>query len=303
MITIEIEIKAILRVNRQVPGKMKIFTFLATFILFEITLEAEITPNYDLADEEVKITPNYDFPYENIKIFEIGHDLTLVCNVSDIDSPIRWYKNLNESTTILIEANHHYELEDNTLRIPSSVSNDAGQYFCATSDDAMNASITVVANVRPEMDEEYYFVQTETLNISCVVDGTDPVVSWRIGNVSYDQSKDRVVIERGKGYGRLLINDTKISDANVYTCVVENLATKLLGVRSEVTTQIHIFQQYVLIWVYVGMVIEVAILCAAIFIYERRSKKSEEEFDNDPKIIEERTEYDTDSINVDVRER
>lgn len=252
---------------------MKLLAFLVTCFVFTSSIQAkfEITP-------ETKITPNYDFPDEKVKIFEIGCVLTLVCVVTTGDhdhmNTIQWYKKQDDSNNVLIKANHHYELKHETLRIESPVSSDAGTYFCTTW-TGLNASITVIANVKATLIEEYFFVESETLNITCVVDGTDPYVTWRIGNLSYVEKTDRVSIERKKKYGRLLINDVQTNDTNDYWCVVENQATRLLGIGKEVSTHVHIWQKYVILWPYIGVCFEVAILCAAIWFYEKRCLKPE----------------------------
>lgn len=244
----------------------------------------------------IKVTPNYDFPEEQVKIFEIGCVLTLVCAVTgessdQIPTFVRWYKNVDESRDRLIEANHHYELKHETLRIENPVSNDAGQYHCSSS-HGQNASITVIANAKAVLSQEYYFVEGETLNITCVVDGTQPYVTWRIGNVSYNASTDHVVVERGERYGRLLISDVHTNDTNVYTCVVENRATKLLGIGKDVSTQIHVWQRYVILWPFIGVCFEVAILCAAIAFYEVRCTKPEMELDDIEELEDEEMEGD-----------
>lgn len=285
---------------------MKILAFLTTFALVGTISRVSST----------RISPNYDFPDEKVKIFEIGCVLTLVCAVTDDvnadTESIRWYKKIDEARAFLIETNHHYELKHETLRVENPVSSDAGQYLCWSKMHDMNASITVIANVKAVLNEEYFFVEGETLNVTCVVDGTEPFVTWRIGNVSYDESTDHVVIERGPKYGRILINDVKTNDTDVYTCVVENQATKLLGIGKEAATQVHIWQQYVILWPFIGVCFEVAILCVGILFYERRCTKPEmelediEELEEDEEMEGDMNEYDISSNPVsvvDVRQR
>ncbi|XP_063699172.1 uncharacterized protein LOC134829827 [Culicoides brevitarsis] len=256
-----------------------------------------------LASDAAKITPNYDFPDEKVKILEIGSVLTLVCVVSERhEAPLRWYKQQNASSTpLLITSNHHYKLKHEALRIEKAVSSDAGVYFCEIPDEtATKETFTVIANVKAVINEQYYFVDTETLNITCAVDGTDPVITWRVANFTITESTGKFVVERNlkKKYGRLLVKNVKTNDTNVYWCVVQNRATELLGIDRQVATKVHIWQQYVILWPYIGVCFEVAILCAGIWYYEQKCKKAEME--DDTEELEEDDEYDIGSNPISI---
>ena len=95
--------------------------------------------------------------------------------------------------------------------------------------------------------------------------------------------------------GTLIIMDIKIEDRDNYMCyainelgshnsttlirVIGNMPKKFLSYR---VLSIHYIDKYAALWPFLGICVEVIVLCAVIFVCERRrNKKQFEESDNE----------------------
>lgn len=240
-----------------------------------------------IAQQIITITPNYDFPDEKVKIFYIRRALILKCDVSlNGTYEIDWWKD-GKNVKDIPSINKRYKINGNELRVDNSIEDDAGFYECVFPIIGENATIEAVANVDVGLPKNTYAVEGEMLKLNCLVVGTNPIISWIVGNESYTESRGRILIETPEGgvaNTQLVINDVVMEDRNDYTCIGRNKASDLLGEPQQDTTLVRIRSKYAALWPFLGICVEVVVVCFVIWICERRRlrKLEEEEDDYEP---------------------
>lgn len=237
------------------------------------------------------LQPNYDDPSSSLKIFDIAKALTLGCNITkEGDYELSWSKD-GENVSEVESLQNRYKIikDERKFIISRGLDSDAGSYTCSVR--ALNASKTfnVIANVIVKFESteigKTNMVEGEKLSLHCLAFGTNPKIIWRIGNTTYSTSTDRVLLEeddKGVENARLTIESIMLSDYNDYTCEARNNATDITGKPAQVTMAVRIRGKYAALYVFVGIIVEVVVLCAIILICERRRNKTEvEESDTD----------------------
>jgi neuroplastin len=100
-------------------------------------------------------------------------------------------------------------------------------------------------------------------------------------DIEYDEFKDHVSfvdVDDVKN-ARLVIDKVKLSDRGYYTCIGRNTA---MGVEVKSEGFLRIKDKLAALWPFLGIVAEVFVLCAIIFIYENRRNKTDlDESDTD----------------------
>lgn len=234
--------------------------------------------------EVVTVKPNYDYPEEKAKIFYIKRALVLKCELSvQGEYEIRWVKDgipVEEKT----ELKGRYTTNGHEFRIDSTIEVDAAVYECIFPIVNLRATIEAIANVQVSLTSDTNIVEGETLRLTCAIVGTKPIVSWLVGNESYTEPRDRIKFEEVSGVAnaRLILEAITMEDRNTYTCIARNKASQLLGENAESTTLVRVRSKYAAFWPFLGICVEVAVLCVAIWILEqRRLKKLEDESDDE----------------------
>lgn len=235
--------------------------------------------------------PNYDDPSSSLKIFDIAKALTLGCNITkEGDYELSWSKD-GENVSEIESLQNRYKIikDERKFIISRALDSDAGSYTCSVR--ALNASRTfnVVANVIVKFESteigKTNMVEGEKLSLHCLAFGTNPKITWTIGNTTFSTSTDRVLLEeddKGVENARLTIESITLNDYNDYTCEARNNATDITGKPAQVTMTVRIRGKYAALYVFVGIIVEVVVLCAIILICERRRNKTEvEESDTD----------------------
>lgn len=235
--------------------------------------------------------PNYDDPSSSLKIFDIAKALTLGCNITkEGDYELSWSKD-GENVSEIESLQNRYKIikDERKFIISRALESDAGSYTCSVR--ALNASRTfnVVANVIVKFESteigKTNMVEGEKLSLHCLAFGTNPKITWTIGNNTFSTSTDRVLLEeddKGVENARLTIESIALTDYNDYTCEARNNATDITGKPAQVTMTVRIRGKYAALYVFVGIIVEVVVLCAIILICERRRNKTEvEESDTD----------------------
>jgi preprotein translocase subunit SecG len=236
------------------------------------------------------LVANYDFPDHQLKLFDgrIREPLTLSCNWTlSGDYTLSWKR--NDTDVKLIKAlEKRYQIIDkeNKFIITQPDHTDAGIYKCRI--DAINeeAVFNVIANVYfKKLSENMAVVEGEKLQIHCKTFGTDPKVTWKIGN---NESFDRTRVKLKKDADNvedaiLIIENTVLSDRNMYNCTATNQATGLKHyVPAEQGAYVRVKGKLAALWPFLGICAEVFILCAIILVYEKRRNKADlDESDTD----------------------
>lgn len=235
--------------------------------------------------------PNYDDPSSSLKYFDIAKALTLGCNITkEGDYELSWSKD-GENVSEIESLRDRFKIikEERKFIISRALEADAGSYTCSVR--ALNASRTfnVVANVIVKFESteigKTNMVEGEPLSLHCVAFGTNPKITWTVGNTTLSTSTDHILLEeddKGVENARLTIQSVLLSDYTDYTCEARNNATDITGKPAQVTITVRIRGKYAALYVFLGIIAEVVVLCAIILICERRRNKTEvEESDTD----------------------
>lgn len=243
--------------------------------------------------QSITLVPNYDYVDEKIKVFSIRRQLVLQCALSSESSDavtMNWKKNGQDVTTIP-EMKGRYTTDGTTLKISSSEAEDAGLYECDVPLLNLNASIEAMATVEMSLDKNTYVVEGEVLRIVCKIVGTNPDILWRIAKNEteiYTESRDRVTLEEvdGVANARFTMVDITMDDRAEYTCVAQNRVTRLSGKPVENTTLVRVKDKYAALWPFIGICVEVFLLCVVIWVCEkRRLQKQMEESDDETEVV------------------
>lgn len=243
--------------------------------------------------QTITLVPNYDYVDEKIKVFSIRRSLVLQCSLSSEPSDavtMNWKKNGQDITSIT-EIKGRYSADGTTLKITTAEAEDAGLYECDVPLLNLNASIEAMATVEMSLEKNTYVVEGETLRIVCKVVGTNPEILWRVAKNEtevYTESRDRVTLEEvdGVANARFSMIDITMDDRAEYTCVAQNRVTRLSGKPVENTTLVRVKSKYAALWPFIGICVEVFLLCIVIWLCEkRRLRKQMEESEDESEVV------------------
>ncbi|XP_055389744.1 neuroplastin [Condylostylus longicornis] len=252
--------------------------FISLILLFIVTVNAELVPNYDNVERE-------------LKVYDIKSPLVLSCNNTNGDSSdLTWEKDgIEVSKVDSIKDRFRIIAAENKFIIERTNENDNGTYTCSANGERKN--ITVVANVVVRVPSNVNVVEGEKLTIHCTAVGTDAKIVWQNGNSTITNTTDKFIVqddETGVENAILMIDNVSLEDAGEYKCIAKNAATES-GIKREATdtSMVRVKGKLAALWPFLGICAEVFVLCAIILIYEKRRNKTElEESDtdnNDPK--------------------
>lgn len=226
------------------------------------------------------IQTNEEIPGKGIILDTKSHTLALQCNYTDDPSKkILWYKDGG----VLSNEDKKYSInsDSNTLEVNDPGYPDTGNYTCVVVGTDENATIVVQTNVSIEYAESSKNqVEGDPLTLSCKAFGVPiPVVTWFKDDEPLNISDPRVTLEpiNNVSDAKLVIQDLNFDDRAQYTCVASN------GISNEtMTVLVRVKDKLAALWPFLGICVEVAVLCAIIFIYEKKRVKPDfEESDTD----------------------
>ncbi|KAL1417029.1 hypothetical protein MTO96_027231 [Rhipicephalus appendiculatus] len=228
------------------------------------------------------IQTNEDVPGKGIILDPKSHTLALQCNYTEgTYKAITWYKH---GTDLTNDKKFSTNTDTNTLVINDPGYLDAGNYTCVVDlgeGVTENATIVVQTNVSIEVTEgSKNQVEGDPLTLSCKAFGVPiPVVTWLKDDEPLNISDPRITLEplNNVSDAKLVIQDLNFDDRAQYTCVASN------GISNEtMTVLVRVKDKLAALWPFLGICVEVAVLCAIIFIYEKKRVKPDfEESDTD----------------------
>ncbi|XP_055588574.1 uncharacterized protein LOC129740941 isoform X2 [Uranotaenia lowii] len=237
------------------------------------------------------LIPNFDDPSTSLKYFDIGKALTLGCNVTIAGThELSWSKDgVNVSDIESLKDRYRIIKEENKFIISRALDSDAGSYACSIRAQNASRSFNVVANVVVKFQSteigKTNMVEGDALKLHCVAYGTNPHLTWVVGNHTLSSGTDHINLEKddkGVENAILIISSVTMADYTDYTCRAENSATSFTGKPAEVTITVRIRGKYAALYVFLGIIAEVVVLCLIILICEKRRNKTEiEESDTD----------------------
>jgi len=222
--------------------------------------------------------------------------LELTCGDAEPPVAVSWF--FNESTTPIAADNKKFELfsENNTLRIKVIDPTVVWPYECERTVDNTTTKMAFVIHVRPyavQPEKPRNVIQGDPLNLECKAWGVPaPTIEWRHNTTVLVQGefggKVHLKISTGSSdsnsikfpileNGTLRIENIDTDQGGNYTCYV-TVVTATWEDSASATTTVNIKDKYAALWPFLGICVEVAILCTIIMIYEkRRAKRIEEE--------------------------
>lgn len=228
------------------------------------------------------------------EVLVIAHDDTLVmesqnailrCSVTiPTNSEMKWYKG---EVAIKEDPKHHIIHAANfSLEVVKVGSEDVGEYFCVITLEEKIINTTVVLYASPQLkhfEKSKNLVQGDPLVLECNMWGwPHPEISWKFNGSALNTSDPRIKITHNSHNvpgAKLRLENVDYPDGGDYSCV----GTNNHGTNSTTIT-VNIKNKYAALWPFLGICLEVAILCTIIFIYERRhAKKMAEEEEEDDK--------------------
>lgn len=215
--------------------------------------------------------------------FKLGQpELTLNCTSAEHE--VTWMKDGEPlAKKDNVELSHTGEVH--TLKITKPKVTEIGSYICESKGKESSSSFRVVmAPVVIELAKSFNVVEGEKFRLPCVVKGyPTPRIEWRReGEDMWDTiiPSDRFLFEANEDKienATLVILDIKMEDRDNYMCFAENA----YGTHNS-TTLIRVIDKYAALWPFLGICVEVIVLCAVIFVCERRrNKKQFDESDNE----------------------
>lgn len=241
------------------------------------------------------IEGNYDIE-NKYKVFEYRVPFTLTCNITSPppgdDYQLVWYKG-NKSITEVPTLAGRLTLGKDSVSIRKPTVDDAGIYSCRLLDPKSTnttplaqADFDVIMKPTAKLVETLTVIEGEKLRLECLVVGSPPpTVEWRIGNTTYFRSQGRIILsehpDKGTANSVLQINEASMADRGHYYCHGNNVATRKFN-ATEATVYVRVKDKLAALWPFLGICIEVIVLCTIIFIYEKKRNKTElEESDTD----------------------
>ncbi|XP_022244582.1 hemicentin-2-like [Limulus polyphemus] len=229
------------------------------------------------------IHTNEEVPGQGI-ILKPPQPLYLVCNTTDdLSLSVVWYKDglpLNGNERIKIFS------ENNSVIVKMTTESDTGEYTCAVTKPNINS--TILVRTHTEFYEHFpnslNLVQGDKLVLTCKVKGAPiPIVTWLKDEMPLNTSDPRIKLEnsdRGVPDAKLVIENLDYDDRAYYTCEANNGVNNVTN-----TVLVRVKDKLAALWPFLGICAEVAVLCAIIFIYEKKRVKQDfDESDTDQNV-------------------
>lgn len=230
-------------------------------------------------------------------LFDVGKSLILNCNLTNpATTDIIWYKD-----GTLLNVTVHTIVENNTLIIKDANLKDTGTYMCT--DQINNLTFEVNSKIRIEpFAKSLNLVQGDTLTLHCeAIASPIPKITWYKDDEIINGTEDRVEFKTNDANvsnAKLIIKDLDYDDRATYMCIAEN------GIADRVNASIlvRVKDKLAALWPFLGICAEVAILCAIIFIYEKKRVKPDFDESDTDQLPESKSVADKDKAQ-DVRQR
>uniref|UniRef100_A0A0A9W6U6 Basigin n=2 Tax=Lygus hesperus TaxID=30085 RepID=A0A0A9W6U6_LYGHE len=240
----------------------------------------------DGADEVNPLTAEYDFGTTRVLDYKVSN--TLKCNISGKVKgpplPFAWLKDDME-----LENNKKYRIANNHLTIFRTTEEDIARYTCVLIKEnkayAARMDIHTLGKPTAKIISQGTFIQGQKIRLECVTQGKPiPTIQWRFGNETFKTSNGRVKLSESDKVPNaiLTIESAEMSDRGDYYCQASNTATKELNITVETSSYVRVKDKLAALWPFIGICAEVIVLCAIIFVYERKRNKAEmDESDTD----------------------
>lgn len=236
---------------------------------------------------------------------------------SEKDVPVSWLAKVNGSTTFEViqveEGRITIDAEKKELVITNVQKSDMGKYRCKMGEDKIIKAweVTDLTFRLKQMKKSYsrsIGENTDQEDLTCKIKGDAKVVfTWyerpegeddKTKNIKIckndvcDVARYSVVLSNNGQGSTLLLDKVNTTDRKIYTCRVVKKEMESDDIKSEDCTKavpcfeseslLRVKDPLAAVWPFIGIVIEVVLLCIIIFFCERRrDSKEAEEMDED----------------------
>ncbi|CAG0879184.1 unnamed protein product [Cyprideis torosa] len=223
-----------------------------------------------------------DFIITSPAVLKVKEPLVLQCNATNEYEVIQVLWIFEDK--LINGSDGRHELDEGTLRIPNPRLSDAGEYTCkvemrfgSTSKNFSEViSVKLAAHVNAFRARSINYVEGDTLNLVCDATGKPtPSIYWMKDKLPLSATDDRTKMlanRDGTPNAVLKITNLDKSDAGNYSCSAENEVSEGSELASAWIT-IRVKDKLAALWPFLGICLEVFILCLIILIYEKRRNK------------------------------
>ncbi|XP_037080100.1 neuroplastin-like isoform X2 [Pollicipes pollicipes] len=246
---------------------------LITSILFPLLL---VTCNADMIKTNADDT-------NGLVVLDGKDDLMLECNATQVDGGnVSWFKSTEGAPRQPIKADKRIVVEQGKLTIKGPREEDAGNYTCvfatrAISGQDLEETLHVVTNVTVRhVAKSINKQEDEDLSIKCRVFGKPtPTITWTKNGedvFKISNSSTRLSLganDDGVPEAKLVLKGLiRPDDSGDYCCHAENIAN-----AAHDCILVRVKDKYAALWPFIGIVAEVVLLTAIIYIYEKKKSK------------------------------
>ncbi|GFO13568.1 neural cell adhesion molecule 1 [Plakobranchus ocellatus] len=240
--------------------------------------------NVSFKDEILNIKPTKVEP-----TYYYGNKTAMLsCSINTAGRTVQnvlWLKN-DTPISNLKESDRFMNPDNNTLIIDDPTRDDAGLYIVRITLDGLPPyDCKIMYKAGPFVEDfkkSKNLIEKDNMELQCKVKGyPKPTVTWYKDNAILNISQDhRIELLPLDGYknARLIIKGIEFSDEGEYACKAFSSYFNETAIK---TITVRVKDKLAALWPFLGIVCEVVILCAIIFIYEkRRNKRAEQEENN-----------------------
>ncbi|XP_073994470.1 immunoglobulin domain-containing protein Bsg [Rhodnius prolixus] len=259
-------------------------------LLFGVILQLFVSLT-SATNEEPVIVGVYNAPPTG-RIMNYKGSNTLKCNITGTTKPEDYYVQWSRGSTEKLEPKDndpHFEIKDNDLII-KAINDDilkdmfsCALYSKATKQVVSQANFNLIGKPTVKIVSQGTFIQGHKILLECQAQGyPKPHIEWRYENTTFVNRlgkfhlKDN--LEKGLMNYYLQVDEAEMTDRGEYACRAYNDFTN----STEAIMYVRVKDKYAALWPFIGICAEVVVLCAIIFVYERKRNKAElDESDTD----------------------
>jgi len=209
----------------------------------------------------------------------LGKPFILECGIKSEDEiKVEWEKN----GSVMVADERVKPLSNGTLLVTEAENTDVGNYKCRNTAniEENGREFYVYTLFISKMAKSRTVIENEKLNLTCEVTGNPlPIVTWDKDGKPLPAEVQLVTVDRENVAvnSTILIDEVNTASHGLYTCTIDFHID-----QANMTSIIRVKGLYAALWPFLGIVLEVFLLCCVIFFFERRRSNAEyEESDTD----------------------